>query len=1280
MSMNNTQVFESTTEISPLKVWYESYPILYAIQWLESLSQQEQEKLFAVLNVEMLDNDWDAIYVAPRPWIQTPTSSKILESINACWVESDNLRIEKILQYKLPKSKSLQEANAEIVDRMRQVMFTDTKQAWELFKKWNIGQIKHVDLIWWWIEALISFNKNEWFWLNDAQIQHLYNVFKKYWRNPSDLELMCYAQANSEHCRHWTFNSKWIIDWVKQEKTMFEHIKSTHKAQVEDWNRTTTSAYSDNAAVFKWWVWLSLVKDENWVYRKIKWQINDTLKAETHNHPSSISPYPWAATGAWWEIRDEWAVWRWARPKAAFTGFSLSDLRIPNWIRDWEKANWELLKPEHVETPLNILMYWGLWWAAFNNEFGRPNTAWYFRPFEMSVWDKRYWYIKPIMIAWGIWSVLPENEIKINKFQPWTLLVQIGWPWYPVGVWWGSASSQNLWIDGSKLDFASVQRENPEMQRRCQEVINTLANLKENNPILSIHDVWAWWVWNAFTELAESWWTWAIFDLRSVPSGDLTMSPREIWSNEAQERYVLAIWPENYAQLEELCKKERAPIAIVWYATEDKRIIVKDWNDEVMNMTLEDFFKTTIEKEISATRTDIDACLPLEFEKMNLDKSIENVLYHWAVADKTHLITIWNRWVGWMVARDQMVWPWQVPVADVSVTTRDFDSYEWWAMAIWERTPLSITNSQAAARIAIWECITNFLAADIRLAWEIKFSWNWMAAIKDDEEKAKLYDAVEAAAEFVRKIKAAVPVWKDSLSMKTEFTIENVEYSTTAPVSPIISWFAPVNDVRKTLTPELKRNAWETELLLIDLGRWQNRLWWSILAQVWNKYWNETADIDAETLKSFIMFMLEIHEKWLALAYHDRSDGWLYATLTEMSFASHSWLNINLWNLKNDEEVYKALFSEELWAVLQVKNEDKEKVLELAKKYGLIKDTHVLWAPNFEDEQIIFTNNQTAIISRERQELHKIWSDTSYRIESIRDNPVTAHAEYEQTISKQPAMPFHLSFDINKHKAHEIIAKYEAEWLQKPRVAILREQWTNWHEEMAAAFMKAWFEAVDVTMTELLAWKKDLAEYRAMAICWGSSFWDVLWAGRVWAQTILNNEKLCEEFREFFARTNTTTLWVWNWNQMLSYLKELIDNNEDFPVYNTNDDETFKSRYSPVKIWESNSIFLKGMAGSIIPMISANQEWKASHWNWAVMQYVNNEWNVTEKYPSNPNGSPNWATWFTSKDGRITTMMPHPERTFRSVQCPWLPDEYNEEEAPFMQWFYNLREWVENNK
>ncbi len=1274
-----TFVGRSHHELSPERAWYTALPILYAIHNIGSITDAERNRLCNILNIST--GSWatspipDTIYVTPRPGMKTPSSSKITDALRACGIHA--WQVEKIFQYGYPENTPISSATQNLVDRMQQVAASDLDKVDEVFNHGTPGSIKHADILNGGIDALKAFNASEKFWLNDNQLHYLFEVFSRYGRNPSDVELMSFAQANSEHCRHGTFNAEWTIDGVKREYTMFQHIRSTHQAQIALLNHTTLSAYTDNAAVFLWGEGSQISRTPEGKYEYRVGLINMLGKVETHNHPTSISPFPWAATGSGGEIRDEWSVGRGARPKAGLTGFMTSHLRIPGFEQPWEKP---IGKPWHVESALGIMTAGPLGWAAFNNEFGRPNLTGHFRTFGMKIWDTHYGYHKPIMLAGGIGSVLPVNEMKIPEFPKGTLFVQLGWPGLPVGIGWWNASSQNLGTWDVNLDFASVQRENPEMQRRAQEVITACATLGESNPILSIHDVWAGWVGNALPELAHSGWVWAIFDLRSIPSEDASMSPREIWSNEAQERYVLAILPEKLAEFKAICKRERAPFAVVGYATEEKNIIVNDGDTEVMNMTVADLLEAKVLTHITATRQKIEGLLPLNLEDMPLSISFELILKNPTVADKTWLINIGDRTVGWLTARDQMVWPWQVPVADVAVTLRDHIGFAGEAMATGERTPLSIMNPEAAARMALGEAITNMLAADIRSLEEMKFSGNWMAAMKNEGEKTKLYDAVVAISELCKTIGVAIPVGKDSLSMETTWSENGERQTVTSPVSPIITGFAPVNDVRKTLTPELKRGRWSTELLLLDLGRWRNRLGGSIFAQVWNKYGNEVPDIDAETLKAFAEFMLELHSKWLMLAYHDRGDGGLYTTLLEMAFASHSGLRIDLSKLGSEEEIHNILFSEELGAVMQVSSENIEEVRDIARNHGLLEHTHTIGEPEFRNEWIELNYEKRPLLFEKRGKLHQKWSETSYRMQALRDNPILAKEEFDRIARPEPMMPMKLTFDVSTHLAHAIIAKSDIEHLPKPKVAILREQWVNGHEEMAAAFMRAWFDAIDVTMTDLIEERKYLKDYQGLAACGGFSFGDVMWAGRAWAQVILNNDDIRSQFEEFFQRHDTFGIGVCNGNQMLSQLKFIIPGASHWPTFSHNDDGRFKARYSPVKIGESPSIFLNWMGGSIIPMVSAHGEWKASGSEWSVMQYVNNRGYETHDYPENPNGSPDGATGFTTTDGRFTTMMPHPERVVRAVQCSWLPDDYTDDDAPWMHAFYNLRVWAEENK
>ncbi len=1278
-------VGQSLHEFSPSKPGVTALPVVYAITDIWTLTAEQKMKLLQILWAgEWTDESQGIFYVTPRPGMRTPISSKICDVLEACGVPAG--QVERILRYRLPDESTFEEVAPMVTDRMQQSAVKDLGTVEEIFVHNKPWEIQYAPLMNEWFLGFEAFNKTEKLWLSRDQLVYLESVFRRYNRDPSELELFCFAQANSEHCRHGTFNASWTIDGINQERTMFQHIKATHAAQIAAWNQTSLSVYSDNAAVFSGWVWYYLNRSEGGVGIYEQWPIHNLLKVETHNHPTSISPFPWAATGSGWEIRDEGAVGRWAKPKAWLTGFMTSHLNIPDFTHPWET---DPGKPWHIENALGIMTTGPLGSAAFNNEFGRPNLTGHFRTFGMNVGWVEYGYHKPIMLAGGIGSVLPENVHKVEKFPVGTLFVQLGWPGLLVGLGGGNASSQNLGTGDIALDFASVQRENPEMQRRCQEVITACLSLRGENPIISIHDVWAGGVGNALPELAHSGGVGAVFDLRAIPVDDHSMSPREIWSNESQERYVLAIPSEMMERFEAICAREKAPFAVVWVATEEKNIIVKDGASEVMNMTVEDLLEAKVLTQINATRQKVEWILPLNFNTIGFQESIKRILLHPAVADKTWLINIWDRTVGWLTHRDQMVGPWQVPVADVAVTLRDHIGYAWEALTTGERTPLSIIHPEAAARMAVGEVITNILASAIRSLEELKLSGNWMASMKDEREKTKLYDAVQAISDFCIALGIAIPVGKDSLSMKTQWKEGDKDKSVTSPVSPVITGMAPVVDVRKTLTPELKRDQWDTKLFLVDLGKWKNRMWGSILWQVWKQYWDETPDIEAETLKNFALFMLECHQEGILLAYHDRSDGGLYATLLEMAFASHSGMHINMraltkWSMSN-VDVYRAFFTEELGGVIQVKAADTWKLQSLLEKYGLSENTHFVGTPDFTSDHIwVETQWSDDILGETRTSLQKLWSETSYRMQALRDNPVTAKQESDRVSEKdEPAMLMQLTFDVNTHPAHDILAKYNADTsLKKPRIAVLREQGVNGHEEMMAAFMRAGFETVDVTMTDLQAWRQNLADFSGIAVSGGFSYGDVTGAGRAWAQVILNNPELRTQFESFFARNNTFGIGVCNGNQMLSQLKDIIPWAEHWPSFSRNIDGPFKARYSPVTIWESASIFLRWMAWSTIPMVSAHGEGKASDSEWTVMQYVDNHGNITTNYPQNPNGSPEGATGFTTTDGRFTTMMPHPERTIRTVQCSWLPWTYQNDkwDAPWMQGFYNLREWTENNK
>jgi phosphoribosylformylglycinamidine synthase len=1014
---------------------------------------------------------------------------------------------------------------------------------------------------------------------------------------------------------------------------------------------------------------------ETGIYAEHREPIHILMKVETHNHPTAISPFPGAATGSGGEIRDEGATGRGSKPKAGVTGFSVSNLKIPGAVQPWEE---DFGKPDRMASALEIMLEGPIGGAAFNNEFGRPNLAGYFRTFEERVagpnGEEIRGYHKPIMIAGGFGNIRPEHVEKA-EITPRASIVVLGGPAMLIGLGGGAASSMASGASAEDLDFASVQRENPEMERRCQEVIDQCCALGNQTPILSIHDVGAGGLSNAIPELVNDSGRGAHLELRAVPNDEPGMSPLELWCNESQERYVLAIAPERLASFEALCARERCPVAVLGEASDDGLLIVEDahFGNRPIDLPL----SVVLGKPPKMLRDVAHLPFqprPFDTSGIDLDDAAERVLRLPSVADKGFLITIGDRTVTGLVARDQMVGPWQVPVADVAVTTTSFDSHSGEAVAMGERTPLALLDPAASARMAVGEAITNIAAADLVGIQQIRLSCNWMAAAGHPGEDAGLHDAVTAIGmELCPALGIAVPVGKDSMSLRAVWEENHEERSVTAPLSLIVTAFAPVRDVRDTLTPQLRTDLGETALLLIDLGKGRNRLGGSALAQVHRAVGSTAPDLDDPmTLRNFFYAIGELRRTGRILAYHDRSDGGLFATLIEMAFAGGTGLRVNLDELGSDP--LRALFSEELGAVLQVREADLEAVLGELRGQGLGDCSFRIGAPD-QGDRVVFTLGEREILTRSRAELRRAWSETTHRMQALRDNAECADQEQDLRCDPgDPGLGVVLPFDPSDDPAAPSIARSA-----RPRLAILREQGVNGQVEMAAAFHRAGFECVDVHMSDLLDGRVSLAEFRGLAACGGFSYGDVLGAGEGWAKSILFHARAREEFAAFFERSDSFALGVCNGCQMLSNLRELIPGAGSWPRFVRNLSEQFEARLCLVEVAESPSILLRGMAGARLPIVVAHGEGRAEfegETGIVVARFVDNRGAVTEHYPENPNGSPGGITALTTPDGRVTIMMPHPERVFRSVQHSWHPDGWGED-GPWMRLFRNARLFVD---
>ncbi|MFV3333724.1 phosphoribosylformylglycinamidine synthase [Pseudomonas sp. NY15437] len=1222
--------------------------------------------------------------VVPRFGTISPWSSKASDIARNCGLAKIE-RLERGIAYYV--TGELSEADAQAVaarlhDRMTQLVLNQLEDASALFSHAQPKPLTVVDILSGGRAALEKANLELGLALAEDEIDYLVKSFVELGRNPHDVELMMFAQANSEHCRHKIFNASWDIDGQAQDKSLFGMIKNTYEMHREG----VLSAYKDNAAVMKGYVAGRFYPNaETRQYGASEEPVHILMKVETHNHPTAIAPFPGASTGSGGEIRDEGATGRGAKPKAGLVGFTVSNLNIPGFEQPWEVPYG---KPERIVTPLDIMIEGPLGGAAFNNEFGRPNLAGYFRTFEQAIATPRgeevRGYHKPIMIAGGMGNIR-EDHVQKGEISVGAKLIVLGGPAMLIGLGGGAASSMATGASAADLDFASVQRENPEMERRCQEVIDRCWQMGDKNPIKFIHDVGAGGISNALPELINDGGRGGRFELRNVPNDEPGMSPLEIWCNESQERYVMSVDAADFETFKAICERERCPFAVVGEATEEKQLTVADshFGNKPVDMPLEVLLGKPPRMHRSVTR---EAELGDDFAAAGLDltESTERVLRHPAVASKNFLITIGDRTITGLVARDQLVGPWQVPVADCAVTATSFDVYTGEAMAMGERTPLALIDAPASGRMAIGETITNLAAASIDKISEIKLSANWMAAAGHPGEDARLYDTVKAVGmELCPALGITIPVGKDSMSMKTRWQDGDAEKSVTSPMSLIISGFAPVNDIRKTLTPQLRLDKGETDLIVIDLGRGKNRMGGSILAQVNGQIGRAAPDVDdAEDLKAFFAVIQGLNADGHLLAYHDRSDGGLMATVVEMAFAGHCGLDLNLDALADSrDDLTAALFNEELGAVIQVRSGATPEVLAQFSAAGLEDCVAVIGQPaNGADIELSFGGER--VFSAQRRNLQRIWSETSYRIQRMRDNADCADQEFDGLLAEDnPGLSVKLSFDVNDNIAAPYIKKGV-----RPQIAILREQGVNGQVEMAAAFDRAGFAAVDVHMSDILSGRISLEQFKGLVACGGFSYGDVLGAGEGWAKSILFNARARDGFQAFFERKDSFALGVCNGCQMMSNLHELIPGTEFWPHFVRNRSEQFEARVAMVQVQESQSIFLQGMAGSRLPIAIAHGEGHAEFESeealleadlsgTVALRFVDNLGKVTESYPANPNGSPRGITGLTSRDGRVTIMMPHPERVFRAVQNSWRPDEW-EEDGGWMRMFRNARVWV----
>ena len=1222
------------------------------------------------------------VLVTPRPGTISPWASKATDIAHNCGLKQVH-RVERGIAYYIEgelSAEQLAQATALLHDRMTEATHTELEAAAQLFRNDSPREMSSVDILGGGREALAVANVDQGFALADDEIDYLVENFKKLGRNPNDIELFMFAQANSEHCRHKIFNADWTIDGIEQPKSLFKMIKNTFEHNPEN----VLSAYKDNAAVMKGSKAGRFFPNAQGEYAYHQEDIEILMKVETHNHPTAIAPFSGAATGSGGEIRDEGATGRGSKPKAGLVGFTVSNLRIPGYDQPWES---DFGKPGRIVNALDIMMDGPLGGAAFNNEFGRPNLLGYFRTYEEKVTshngEEVRGYHKPIMLAGGLGNIRADHVQK-GEIPVGAKLIALGGPAMNIGLGGGAASSMASGQSNEDLDFASVQRENPEMERRCQEVIDKCWQLGDENPIAFIHDVGAGGLSNAFPELVNDGGRGGKFQLRDIPNDEPGMAPHEIWCNESQERYVLAVAVEDFDRFEAICKRERAQYAVIGEATEERHLTVADshFDNSPVDLPLDvllgkapKMHRNVTSQQVTGTAIDANA--------IDVADAAQRLLRLPTIAEKTFLITIGDRSVTGLVARDQMVGPWQIPVANCAVTAATYDTYHGEAMSLGERTPAALLNYGASARLAVAESLTNIACANIGSLENIKLSANWMAAAGHPGEDAGLYEAVKAVGEeLCPALGLTIPVGKDSMSMKTTWKNEDdsAEQSVTSPLSLIITAFGRVDDVRKTVTPQLRTDKGDTSLILVDLGAGKNRMGASSLAQVYKQLGDVTPDVDSpELLKGFYNAMQALVADSKLLAYHDRSDGGLFTTVTEMAFAGHTGVTVDLAGLTGTD--LEALYNEELGAVIQVANSDLEAVNAVFEQHGVSAISHVIGSLN-SDDSIVFNRGEQTVLNHTRTELRTIWAETTYQMQARRDNPDCAKQEFDAKFdAKDPGLNVKLNFDLNE----DIAAPYIATGA-KPQMAILREQGVNSHLEMAAAFNRAGFAAVDVHMSDILEGRLTLEQFKGLVACGGFSYGDVLGAGEGWAKSILFNDMARDQFQNFFHREDTFSLGVCNGCQMLSTLKELIPGTEHWPRFVTNKSERFEARFSLVEIQENPSVFFSGMAGSRMPIAVSHGEGHAEFANDAATQvalesgtvavkFVDNYGNPTTQYPANPNGSPEGITGITSTDGRATVMMPHPERVFRAVANSWHPDEWKED-SPWMRMFRNARKNV----
>ncbi|MBV6271838.1 phosphoribosylformylglycinamidine synthase [Alcaligenaceae bacterium CGII-47] len=1318
--------------VASIEAVYEHYA------WLDGeLDATMHERLAALLDSVAQDDQPKTgkhdlvLRVVPRPGTVSPWASKATDIAHHCGLLTVR-RIERGIRYIVrPKTgligtrpfEAAQQATIMqgLHDRMTEAAVIGAFDGQALFESLAGLSVRAIEVLSRGREALREANQALGLALSDDEIEYLLVSFTDLGRDPTDVELMMFAQANSEHCRHKIFNAQWAIDGQAQSQTLFDMIRATHAAQPQG----TIVAYSDNAAVMVGgpvqFFHAGAQDGTGPIYRRHEGEAHTLMKVETHNHPTAIAPFPGAATGAGGEIRDEGATGRGSKPKAGLTGFTVSSLRFDDAPQAWEGVG---SAPERIASPLDIMIEGPVGAAAFNNEFGRPNVLGYFRSYEQTIDGVRWGYHKPIMLAGGL-GLIDARLTHKDAIAPGTLLIQLGGPGMRIGMGGGAASSMSAGANQAELDFNSVQRGNPEIQRRAQEVIDRCWQQGADNPIVAIHDVGAGGLSNAFPELVNDAGRGAIFELERVPLEASGLSAAEIWSNESQERYVLAVLPQDLERFGAIADRERCPYAVVGVATKERVLRVThgeglpgldaqgtrasglrpvDVPIDVILGKPPRMLRDVMRQTVHGARFDLI--------DVDLGEAIESVLRHPSVANKSFLITIGDRNVGGLTSRDQMVGPWQVPVADCAVTLADFEQVRGEAMALGERSPIAVLNPVASGRMAVTEALTNLLASDVACLEDIKLSANWMAACGVAGQDAALYDTVAAVSQWCQDLGLSIPVGKDSLSMRTNWEADGAMQAVVSPVSLVVTAFAPVTDVRATLTPQLSTGDFDSVLILIDLGLGRQRLGGSVLGQVLGQVGDETPDMqDAGLLKATFLTVRTLASRGLILAYHDRSDGGLLAAAAEMAFAGRVGVSLNLdmlmidpymadagdYKIRQDqiavqrgERLLEALFNEEAGVLLQVSRIHRDEVLQTLREAGLSPHSHVVGMLNNKAEFQVFRDAE-CVYQRPIAELGQVWSDVTRRIMQRRDHPDCAQAEYDRwQDTNDPGLSPHVGFDPQE----DVSAPYVARGV-RPRIAVLREQGCNSQVEMAWAFDTAGFEAVDVHMTDLLAGRAALSDVQGMVAVGGFSYGDVLGAGEGWARTIRFNDVLAEQFSVFFGRGDTFALGVCNGCQMMAALSSLIPGAEHWPRFTRNVSEKYEARLALVEVLESPSIFFAGMAGARVPIAVAHGEGFADFSRQGdaaqvheALAFVDNHGMRTMQYPANPNGSPNGLTAVTTADGRFTAMMPHAERVTRNVMMSWAPhrwgpaDQGGEDSAlggftPWMRMFRNARVWLD---